>query len=436
MHKLWQWSALFAGSLAACSSANVGEGTKPVELFLGVGQRQASLSLDECAGVQLGAYVRFDGQAPSIGDYSGRVQFQSSDPTTAFIGDGVSRTPDGQVPAPGTLLAIKPGLATISATYLEFSATIAVQVERLGELRIEPALTDIAQDLPQKFELIATFSDARPEQDASESAVWRFEPATARASVDAVGAVQANSAGEGEMLSLIAQLPECGREARASFRVSPLAAVDLEYEFGDDNRLPLGTSELVTVLGRFAGAGSTRQNLSALAGIDNAADDFISVSNGDSIPGGFATANLRDRSLIVTAMDNPEIVAFDIHIPSGEGFDIRTRSWRLLDLLLDEVSVQPEELRVTYPGEGRLHAMGIFSNGMVRDISRHVVWNSADPAAAAVTQATQDAGTVTVADVDRDVEVEAYAEEAEVTSSARAQVRVFSSASTSGDDEP
>lgn len=147
--------------------------------------------------------------------------------------------------------------------------------------------------------------------------------------------------------------------------------------------------------------------------------------------GGFATANTQDGALIVTALDDPETVAFDIHIPSGEGFDLRTRSWQLLDLLLDEVSVQPVEIRVSYPDEGRLQALGLFSNGMRRDISRHVVWNSGDIEAVVITQTGKDAGTVTVADVDRDVEVEAYAEKAEVTSSARAWVRVFSSASAS-----
>lgn len=92
MRNSWQGSVLLAAALAACSSAEVGEGSKPVELFLGVGQRQASLSLDECSNAQLGAYVRFDGDSPSVGDFAGRAQFRSSDPTTAFIGDGVSRT--------------------------------------------------------------------------------------------------------------------------------------------------------------------------------------------------------------------------------------------------------------------------------------------------------------------------------------------------------
>ncbi|MGH8518722.1 MAG: hypothetical protein ACREUE_14825 [Panacagrimonas sp.] len=438
--------AVLGGLGAGCSDANpVGEGTYPVELFLGVGERQSAVSLDECTSVQLGAYVRFDGDAPQIGDYAALATFTSSDPTTVFVSDGVTSSPDGEYFQRGGLIALKKGLATISATYLSFRATLVVQVTELSGLRIEPVLTDIAEDLPQKFDLIATFSEARPEQDASDTASWSFEPGTARAAVDTGGEVQANSARDDQALTLIARLPECGRTATRTFRVSPIQSVSMEYEFPEDVRLPLGMSERLRLYAHFAAAGATVQNISRSAEVDNVPDDYITADVKTNTPPTNISelvnaVDIGDDLVLVQALTEDEGreggAAFDIHIESGPGFDLRTRTWDLIETRVDDLRIEPEELVIRYPDRRRLSAIAHFSNGMERDISREVNWTSLDSTSLAVSSEVDDAGTVEVANVDLDAEVEAFIEQDGAQISDRALVHIFSSLGSTPSSDP
>lgn len=437
------WSAVLATVLVAgCSdSGSVGEGTYPVELFLGVGARQSSLQMDECTSTQLSAYLRFDGDAPQIGDYTGRATMESSDPSIAFIGNGVTPSPDGVIYGFGQLVAITPGLATIRARYLDFTATIAIQVEELRDLRIEPALTDIAEDLPQKFDLIATFSEARPEQDVSDAATWRFEPGTARAFVDAGGEAQANSARDAAPVTLIAQLPECGRLASLSLRVSSIESLELEYEFPDEPRLPLGYSEALRVYARFANDASTRQNISRSAELDNVPDDFVSASVvTDTAPTDpseiLNPVDIGDDLVLVTALDEPGAAEFDVLVDSGSGLAIRTRTWSLVDTALDSLIVTPEDINLRYPDRYALQALGHFTNGMTRAVSREATWSSLDSTALAVSNQTDDAGTVESANVDRDVEVQAAIEVDGTIYDDHALIHVFSAGSSTPTTHP
>lgn len=429
-----------------CSDANpVGEGTYPVELFLGVGARQSALSLDECTSVALGAYVRFDGDAPQVGDYAALATFTSSDPTTVYVSNGTNASPDGKFYQSGDLIALKKGLATISATYLSFRATIVVQVEELSELKIEPALTDIAEDLPQKFDLIAVFSQARPEQDASDLATWNFEPGTARASVDAGGEVQANSARDDLPLTLVARLPECGRTATRTLRVSPIASISIDYEFPADVRMPLGTSETIKVYANFATPGATRQNISRSVERENVPDDYVTADVKTNTPPtnlyeAAYPVDIGDDLVLVQALGADEgregSAAFDIHIESGPGFDVRTRTWDLIETRVDDLSIEPQEIVIRYPDRRRLSAIAQFSNGMQRDISRHVTWSSLDSAHVAVSSEVDDAGTVEVANVDLDAEVEASLEQDGALITDRALVHIFSSLSGTPSSDP
>lgn len=436
--------AWLATMLSACSGSglDVGEGTYPEELFLGIGARLASLDMDECTSTQLYAYFRFDGESESVSDFTARAGFRSSDPATVFVGDGISRSPDGTVYAPGALIAIKPGLATISASYLDFNATIAVQVQALNALRIEPALTDIAEDLPQKFDLVAAFHQERPEEDVSEIAAWSFETATGRAAVDAGGAVQANRARDDDpALTLIARLPECGRSASTTFRVSKIDALELEYEFGDDARLPLGTTEGVRVQARFANPDAVRQNISRSAELENVPDDFLTVgiqqsATPTSLEDIVNPVTIRNDLLLVGTTGEAGTGAFDIRVRSGGGHLVRTRTWSVLDIGLDSVRVAPDVISVRYPASGKLTAIGRFDNGMERDISRHVAWTSPFPQAAEVSAAPDDAGRVNVANVDLDLLIEARNDTAQRIPADDAVVRIYSSANPPPTEDP
>lgn len=421
-------AALVAALLGAgCSSDNsaVGDGTAPTALYVGVSAPgEGALTLPECTAQTLKSFLEFDHGAGDTGDFTERSEWRSSDPSTAFVGDGVSPSPDGVVYPKGYVVGIKPGAAVVTASYLEFEASMTVEVPPLQSLVIEPALTDIAENVAQKFDLKAVFLENTADQDVSSTAQWRFAATTTEAYANANGGgqVQANSATSTTPLELVAEMPECGREVSTQFRVSQIEGLDLDYEFGDEPVLPLGYSEAVAVQARFAspdGSETTRQNLSSVVEIENDDDDYISVSRGED-------------ALYVVAGDDAADVFFDVSLDTeSRDFFIPTKIWKLQDIALLDVHLSPQELRITYPETGQFTVTGTFEDGRERPITRHVSWTSSDTVGATVSAAYDSAGEVSVGNVDIDVEIEASSADAEGTQDFDlATVKVFSSEST------
>jgi len=420
--------ALVAALLGAgCSDDNsvVGDGTEPTALYVGVSAPgEGALELPECTAQTLKSFLEFDNGEGDTGDFTERSEWRSSDPSTAFVGDGVTPSPDGVVYQKGYVVGIKPGTAVVTASYLEFDASMTVEVPPLQSLAIEPALTDIAENVVQKFDLKAVFLEDTADQDVSSTALWRFATTTTEAYVDTSGSgqVHANSAGSGGALELVAEMPECDRSVSTQFRVSSIAGLDLDYEFGDEQVLPLGYSEAVAVQARFAspdGSETTRQNLSAVVEIENDDDDYIGVSQGED-------------ALYVVAGDDAAEVSFEISLDTEtRDFLLPTKTWKLQDIALLDVHLSPQELRITYPETGQFTVTGTFEDGRERPITRHVIWSSSDTSGATVSAAYDSAGEVSVGNVDTDVEIEASSADAEGTQDFDlATVKVFSAEST------
>ena len=401
---------------AACSGGiDPGKGTLPTELYLSYGGRTQAFSVYECLGGGVTAMLVFDGDSHTEGDFSSRVQWVSSDPETLYVADGVSADRTGTIRTAGSIIAQRPGHATLTASYLEFTASASVEVLPVSGLRISPALTDIAADLEQQFGLYLKLDNSQTELDATDSALWQFTYPTATASVEsATGLVKANSANE-LAITLSASLAGCGLEAQQSFRVSDVQALELGYEQGSETRLPVGFSEAVTVSARFADPDSTLQNVATAVEIDNLDDDALSVSRGE-------------QALYAQALDEDAGAGqFTVQLPRT-ALLVQSKTWTVTDAALLRFSLSPTDLRVQYPATGQLQALGEFDDGVSRAITRHVSFTSTDGNVVVSSQA-DDAGEVTVADADLTVEITASQPLATEDSTDSVTVRSYAAAS-------
>lgn len=389
------YAGLALALLAGCSKPVVGEGRQPSRFYLGVTGEDQSTRLAECTSQALNAVVVFeDGDGESSGVYNERVRWSSDNPSVVFVSDGLTASPAGNVYAAGTVVGLRPGVATVSATYLDFHASISVDVGELDGLHIDSALTDIGEQLDQAFRLKAVLTEGGPETDITGSASWRFDPATAQAYVDAAsGQVHANSTTGDTRLRLVARLPECDREVDTRFRVSAVADLSIDYERGDARVLPMGYSESFAVTVGFADPAAPRQDVTTQTTVESIDDDYLASALGQDR----YTITARDRS-------GSGRLTLDL---DALGLQVRTKTWEIQDLSLLSIDLTPDDLDLGYPDTGQLQVLGHFDSGLVMAVTRHVSWSTSAPDVATVSSVADTAGEVTVQNLDADVDITA-----------------------------
>lgn len=389
-------AALAGACLLYACSATVGNGTKPTQLYLGLNGEEAAADMSECTSVQLNAYVVFtNGSKEDTGTYNTRVSWVSQNPSIVFVSDGVTPSPEGKVYAAGTLVGLRPGAATISASYLDFHASITVDVSELADLRIDNVLTDIGEDLTQAFKLKAVITEGQPEQDITTTGVWRFDPATSHAYVDSgTGLVHANSTTGSDSLRLVARLPECDREVSTGFRITPVTSLSIDYfERGDATALPEGFSEAFTVNAGFADTAAPKQNVTTQTTISSIDSDYIDAAVGDD-------------AWYVTAGQYVGSGSMTLKLPTLD-LSLTTKTWQIQNTELVDLQADQDELEIVYPATGQITVTGSFDNGLTMPITRHVTFTSSDTTLGTIGTTNDTAGEITTTDTDGDFEVTA-----------------------------
>jgi hypothetical protein len=402
--------------LAGCKDSVVGEGQQPTRFYLGTTTEQTAEQLAECTMEALNAYVVFDGDGgETIGNYSDRVVWSSDNPSIVFVGDGVAESPSGSVYAPGTIIGLRPGVATISATYLDFHASITIDVSEMDQLAIDSDLTHIGEQLDQAFVLKARLAEGETRRDITTSAVWRFDPATSHAYVgSSTGVVHAKSSTQGQPLRLVARLPECDREVDTQFVVASVTSLQVHYERGDETVLPENFSETFTVSAGFDDADAPRQDVTAQMSVESVDDDYIGYSQQNDVM--TVTAGDREGSGRLTL----SLDALDLQL--------ETKTWQIANLRLLDIGLDPQETEVTYPDTTQLTVVGTFDSGLVMPVTRHVSWSVSDASVASVSSASDDAGEVTITNTDADIEITASITTDDDSFDDSATVHVFANA--------
>ena len=391
-------SVALALLVVACGKT-LGEGEKPTELLITTPNGSGSFGLFECAGSQVHANLVFDGSSGrQVGDYSSRVLWTSSAPDVVSVQGGA-------------LTARAPGVASITANYLSFAASVSVTVVPILQLSIKPELTDLAENLDQKFRLFGLFKDGDEPIDISADAKWDLNGEDARAHVDPnTGVVSAAPASLGNPIQLFATLPACTRFTRTQFQVSKLQSISLDYEFPlPAGGLPVGISDRVRLIGTFGDNTHTTQNLSLQAHVTNEFNQTLAVGSGTDING--------NDGLYLLPIDtvNGAFITLDLY---SFGLSAVTTPVDLVTDPLVDVSLKnadalpgqdPKLMIVQSPNHGQLEADGLFTSNRTFPITRHVQWLTSDTQNVTVATDAGNAGLVTVQNVEENVEIQAVA---------------------------
>lgn len=372
--------------LAACDGASISEGTKPVKLTVNLAGATGTVAVSECILSQATATLYFDGNLGlSSGDFSARAQWTSSDPGVVAVSNGELPAASGSgYYAAGVLVPHRTGIAQITASYLDFTSTMTVEVQPVL-MTLEPVLSEIAERSSQSFELKLSSSSGLV-VSAPEGITWSIDQAVTNANVNSSGKLTANATGDGRF-TLRAQPVGCDRSASMSLKVSAIDHLGYSRE-QPDAPLPVGYSDLLKVYAYFADASSPPQNLSDQLSYEADDDEVIALSLGSDY-------------LLVTALDAGSSGGSARFEPeNGTALSVALPSYVTAELDPTGLRLTPDSQRLVYPATGLVSALASFEDGIERPVSRHVAWSSSDSSLLAVDGAGDSAGEISTANVD------------------------------------
>lgn len=354
------------GALGSCS---VGDGILPVDAKIqpvgGVIGATSSKAYT-CLNTGLSLFLYFSNG--SVGDFTGRATFTSSNPNVAKVSNSDVATLDN--PAlfyqHGTIVPIAAGTTTITAKYLSFTRTLDVTVSPIANFRTVPASADLAVNSGLDLAAVADLDGVETPIDAAVS--WAFvTPNTSVATIDATsGTIRGVAVGG---LTAQARIPACGQTVDAAVNVANLQSLALTREFGDNQNLILATSERLIATGT----------------LDNGKTQDLSVqvayTSSDATALSFFTGTLANLSFAVKAVDNPVQVTATFANPAIVSPAIGIKP--VADSL-NSVTVSPATVTVPAGRPSQFTANGSFASGATQDITRHVVWTSADTTSATI----------------------------------------------------
>lgn len=382
-------AAMLAAGLVGCEQGGVGTGSKPVAVRIVTAEGSSGpVEGVECGVLQLYALGTWDGDDPYEADVSAAATWTSSDTAVIEVGDGTTR-------ARGEVLARGAGTANVHVQYLNFTATMTFTVLPVVEMRIVPEATHLAPGSVETFAL-----EVRTDDDGgwiAKGATWTILQANAAATVDESGAVQASGGPEDVPFDLEARLSGCDVATKRELRVSPVSHLALEYEQPPAQALPLGLTALIRVMAHFVDGALEPQNLSDQVDVE-LEDTETGVATFTAYADGIALAGHAEGE---DAQLSFRFAPLDLTVLSAR--------YHFADLDQETLRVDPVQLTLQYPDDVQLEALGTFSDGIERTVTRHADWTVSDEAVATITSDSGGAGLLTVtADVDQTVRVEAF----------------------------
>lgn len=400
----WAMALAAAGVVLGGCSEDLNEGSKPVGVRIAVESGYSGpINALECDLVQLYALGRWVGDDNYEATVNGRAVWTSDDPAVASVGDGVT------LPA-GLIIARRAGTTTVHAQFLEFSSTMTITVVPIVETRIRPDTTHLAPGSRQTFrlEVRADTDDGWIAKGASWAIVQSDAPATLQEAT-----VQALTDDNDVPFTLEAALSGCTVRVQRELRVSPVSHLALEYEQPPAQALPLGLTAMIRVLAHFQDASVEPQNLSGQVAVEL-----------DDTEEGAARFEAYAEGVVLEGLVEGKGARLSFHYaPLDE--TLLSERYVFADLEQGTLRVDPVQLTVQYPGDARLQALGTFSDGIERIVTRHVTWTVSDEAVAAITNGVGAGELSVIQDVDQSVQVEAFGTVDDETVTAEGEVQIL-----------
>jgi uncharacterized protein YjdB len=269
--------------------------------------------------------------------------------------------------AGGTVTAVAPGMATITATVGSHTATasITVTAATVTAIAVLPGTATTAAGTMVAFRADGTLSDGT-HQDLTASASWTSS-ATGVATVGAgTGVATAVAAGTA---TITASFGGVSGSARLTVTAATLTSIEVDPV---DPTAGIGVSIVFTATGIYSDG--TRADLTT------------QVTWSSSVPG---TVSIDATGRATTRMQGQAVIRATLGGVTG------TSRVTVTAASLVSISVTPATSTVMVGGTVVLRAVGNYSDGSTVDLTTSVVWSAAPATVASVSNAAGTAGTVT-----------------------------------------
>jgi len=413
--------AAVAFMATACGgSAGLEEGNAPETLTAYLDNTEESAQGVECGAGVLSAVLTFtDGSAAN---YVNRVTWRSSDTAVAEISNGDLVAPGGGIYSPGTVLYHRPGKATLTADYLDMTASVAVEVIALDYLEIDPENTRIAPGTTEAFTVKGYTATGYPATNLAVNVSWSFledgAPADLATSfTETRASVTALDAPLDAPFVLQAEFPVCDRDVQRSLQISQPDRLTIDSDQGGSSPLPLLLTEGIKVYAEFSNG--ERQNISSQVDIEQ-----IAGSDDDATLSASGVTGDDTSILLLEPISANETVAYELCQDTID-LCIETETYTLSEIDLESVRAEPYELSLTYPEEAYIKARGDFADGIERDISR-IVSYAADSSLVTLQSSASDPGHIYTTNGDGDVQITVSDEDATGTTEDLVDISVYS----------
>jgi hypothetical protein len=306
------------GSLAACNGA-VGSGNAPRNVVIAAPSTTVvlpTLHMYQCLTSGLRALLYFtDG---SVGDFTARVKWSSSNPGAVQISNGDIAGPGGVgFYANGTLIPGSPGSAVVTADYFGITSQVAIGVDTIGSIQVKviqngvytpltrfninstSATTGMSLAAGTTAQLAATAMLNGVETDVSKLATFGFQNDNpGAATMSNAGLLTASYTGvQSVPLVPVASFAPCDKSNITDpaangivVTVRPVQSVAIQPEFPQTDptntslpQLIVGNSEKFTVVATMSNGDTqdvSAQSTLTLAGGQGVIGTFISGANG------------------------------------------------------------------------------------------------------------------------------------------------------------
>jgi hypothetical protein len=276
------------------------------------------------------------------------------------------------VDASGVATAKANGMTTIVGTRqgVTVSAGLTVSDATLSAIEVAPNKPTIAAGTTQQFTATGTFSDGTSRDVSHDASISWKSSNTDKATISGSGLASAVAAGTA---NITASIGEVSGSTTLTVSAATLESVMLE---------PAATA---------LAKGTTKQFKATAVFSDKSTQDVTGQASWSSSNGDVATVSDDDGSKGLVAGKSKGDATVTAAYKSKQG----SASVVVSDASLASIALSPASASVPKGVDQVFAAIGTFSDGSTQDISSTVVWKTADPTLAAVSNAAGSKGRVT-----------------------------------------
>ncbi|MDE2149201.1 MAG: hypothetical protein KGJ55_05075 [Gammaproteobacteria bacterium] len=325
----------------------------------------------------------------SVADFTRSVKWSSSNTAVVEVSNADIPVPaqSSSVFAPGALVPVSPGTATVTASFDRLSASVKVSVDAPKNLQIrkvdQARLVQVPEVImapgsTQNLTLVGDFDGVQRNVGAQVN--WSFQtPDTSVATINpTTGAISALA--PGGPLTAVASSSLCSLSAAMPVTVAPVQSLVIAPQFGGA-ALIVGDLERFDVLANFASG--PQQDLSTQAAL-------TSSNTAEAAFGSAAAPNY-----LVSIADGAPVTVSASFGSGSSAVQAVPVTVSLVAANLQSLVVTPNETSLTanapmtqYPGTGaqvaQFQAAGSFDNGQTQDVTSVARWSSSNTALAIV----------------------------------------------------